>query len=157
MSINIFRVMITVALMGASAGASASLGEQMGKLIPEWNPGVNDNSNLPSKYRTPYCCFNTELARIVHDIVKNDPDQHALRALSDSEVKEDKHSGCYGLTVKQLSLINFETEFAKEKLSRYEPSLTISNADAPGLHTSDDGLDVFFGGLDVLDEKVIRG
>jgi hypothetical protein len=58
--------------------------------------------------RDSYCCYGSQLAKILHEI--------AHKQL-DISMGDAKHPVCSGLTASQLSQLNFDTPFAQKKLS----------------------------------------
>ena len=75
------------------------------------------------EWKDAYCCYGSEMARIIQEIAHDDPEQTALRAYNaahgiDSGWGTGERPNCTSLSAAQLSLVNFDTPFAQKHLGQ---------------------------------------
>jgi|SaaInlStandDraft_6_1057023.scaffolds.fasta_scaffold06097_4 hypothetical protein len=76
------------------------------------------------EWKDSFCCFGSELAKLIHEIARDDVDQQDLRIYNKQMGVHfnwgiDDHPNCNALSVDQLSKINFDTPFAKRHLGKF--------------------------------------
>ncbi len=75
------------------------------------------------EWKDAYCCYGSELARIIQEIAHDDPAQTALRTYNashgiDSGWGTGENPNCRSLSAEQLSLMTFDTPFAQQHLGQ---------------------------------------
>ena len=74
-------------------------------------------------WKDAYCCYGSQLAKIIQEIAHDDPEQHRLRAHNQVNGIEQgwgsgRNPNCGSLTAIQLSLMDFDTSYARNHLAQ---------------------------------------
>jgi hypothetical protein len=101
------------------------------------------------EWKDAYCCYGSEMARIIQEIAHDDSEQTALRAYNaahgiDSGWGTGENPNCRSLSAEQLSLVNFDTPFAQKHLGQlfktFEGQATEKLQNAQNKANSDEGM-----------------